>query len=392
MRIRSPWGLLITAVVAASAAVPAGAAAQSPPDGAEQVLVYELNRARWDPAGFQSETGADMSGVLPRPPLAVDEELTASARFKSAEMDQYSYFAHQSPVTGVWPNGLARSFGYALPAGLSDDANNIESLHWGSPVPFNVLKSFAYSPAHRYHLFGEGWFGNATQIGVGHSGTSNYWTVHTAFEDPGDPFITGTVFDDADGDGRLDPGEGLAGVPVEIGPALVVLRGNGAVAVSDEGGAWALQVDSGRYFVRVGGGGGFDGPAYTTVRVTRWNVGVDFVSGERRPTVRAYALCAGLEPTILGTAGDDVLVGTDGADVIHGLAGDDVIDGLDGRDVICGGSGDDVVKGRGGRDTLFGQYGADVLIGGGNTDRVNGGAGFDECSTAESVRACESSS
>jgi Ca2+-binding RTX toxin-like protein len=292
----------------------------------------------------------------------------------------------------MWPNELARSFGYGLPAGLADDANNIESLHWGSPIALNVLQSFAYSPGHRAHLFGEGWFGNAVEIGVGRAAPSNYWTVHTAFEEADDVFVTGVVFDDLDGDGRLDPGEGLPGVAVEVGPASVVLRGNGAIARTDAGGAWTLQVDPGRHFVRVGDGDGFDGPSWATVRVTQWNVGLDFMSGHRRPVVREYALCAGLEPTILGTGGDDVIVGTDGWDVIHGLGGDDVIDGLDGRDVICGGTGDDVIKGRGGRDTLYGQYGADLLIGGGNTDIVNGGIGVDECITGETVKACESAS
>ena len=59
--------------------------------------------------------------------------------------------------------------------------------------------------------------------------------------------------------------------------------------------------------------------------------------------------CAGLVPTIVGTAGDDVLSGTPGDDVIVGLAGDDVIIGRGGDDVICGGDGADLRRRRGRR-------------------------------------------
>ena len=73
------------------------------------------------------------------------------------------------------------------------------------------------------------------------------------------------------------------------------------------------------------------------VRVDTYNVGVDFISGMSTPIVRAYQLCEGLEPTILGTSGNDILVGTPGRDVIHGLGGRDLIDGKGGEDVICRG-------------------------------------------------------
>jgi hypothetical protein len=71
--------------------------------------------------------------------------------------------------------------------------------------------------------------------------------------------------------------------------------------------------------------------------------------------------CDGRTPTILGTAGNDVVRGTVGPDVIHGIFGHDWIFGLGGDDVICGDSGND------------------VLIGGGGYDRLLGGPGIDSC-------------
>jgi Ca2+-binding RTX toxin-like protein len=89
-------------------------------------------------------------------------------------------------------------------------------------------------------------------------------------------------------------------------------------------------------------------------------------------------LCAGLEPTIVGTEGDDVLTGTDGPDVIMGLGGDDVIKGLNGVDVICGGAGDDQISGGNGDDILLGGFGADLVVGGNGDDDLIGGPGTDQ--------------
>lgn len=80
--------------------------------------------------------------------------------------------------------------------------------------------------------------------------------------------------------------------------------------------------------------------------------------------------CAGLTPTVLGTAGPDRLTGTAGPDVIAGLGGDDVVTGLGGDDVICGGPGADRIDAGPGRDVLDGQAGSDLLQGGDDADDV----------------------
>ncbi|SFT71969.1 hypothetical protein SAMN05660657_02597 [Geodermatophilus amargosae] len=87
--------------------------------------------------------------------------------------------------------------------------------------------------------------------------------------------------------------------------------------------------------------------------------------------------CSGLVPTIRGTAGDDVLRGTNGVDVIMGLGGDDTITGGNGDDVVCGGAGDDTLAGENGNDVLLGGFGTDTLTGGNGDDRLVGGPGTD---------------
>ena len=86
-------------------------------------------------------------------------------------------------------------------------------------------------------------------------------------------------------------------------------------------------------------------------------------------------LCFGAVPTIVGTSGDDLLVGGDDtADVIVGLGGDDRIFGGDyfvggeEADRLCGGPGNDIVSG---------SYGEDWIRGGGGNDEVDGSYRYD---------------
>jgi Ca2+-binding RTX toxin-like protein len=117
-------------------------------------------------------------------------------------------------------------------------------------------------------------------------------------------------------------------------------------------------------------------------------------------TVASVAVAA----QIKGTAGNDTLNGTNGADVIAGFAGDDTISALNGRDLVFGGPGNDTIaggngwdlvfggagndtingengpdllRGRSGDDTVDGGDGRDVLFGGWGTDVLRGGAGND---------------
>jgi uncharacterized repeat protein (TIGR01451 family) len=102
-------------------------------------------------------------------------------------------------------------------------------------------------------------------------------------------------------------------------------------------------------------------------------------------------------PTIVGTAGDDVLQGTSRADVIVSFTGNDqvfagggndlvcadggvdLVDGGPGKDFISGGGGPDKLIGSDGGDTLKGKNGRDKLLGGQGDDLLNGGKKRDKC-------------
>ena len=83
--------------------------------------------------------------------------------------------------------------------------------------------------------------------------------------------------------------------------------------------------------------------------------------------------CLGREATVVGTAGDDELSGTDTADVVAGLGGNDRIAGGGGGDRLCGGPGDDVLLGQSGADRLLGGDGRDSLAGAAGRDELGGG-------------------
>ena len=83
---------------------------------------------------------------------------------------------------------------------------------------------------------------------------------------------------------------------------------------------------------------------------------------------------------ILGTEGDDVLRGTRGVDCIYGFGGDDDLRGRGGDDLLFGGRGDDILRGHRGDDVAFGGSCHDRLRGGSGADRLSGGAGDDTLS------------
>lgn len=94
---------------------------------------------------------------------------------------------------------------------------------------------------------------------------------------------------------------------------------------------------------------------------------------------------------LLGTDGNDVIVGTSASDHIEGFDGHDIICALAGNDTIFAGNGHDIVNGDLGNDELFGEDGNDSLYGIVGFDTVVGGDGIDECQgTADaSISLCE---
>lgn len=80
---------------------------------------------------------------------------------------------------------------------------------------------------------------------------------------------------------------------------------------------------------------------------------------------------------IIGTAGDDILNGTEDRDVIRGRAGWDHLYGGGGNDTLWAGEGGGELHGGAGSDELYGDIHDDYLDGGNGQDQLYGGSGAD---------------
>jgi len=82
-------------------------------------------------------------------------------------------------------------------------------------------------------------------------------------------------------------------------------------------------------------------------------------------------------PPIIGTAGDDNLLGTNCGEIVDGRAGDDNIDARGGNDTVIGGDGNDHIIAGSGNDVVYAGAGNDVVFAGAGNDIVFGGSGDD---------------
>lgn len=87
--------------------------------------------------------------------------------------------------------------------------------------------------------------------------------------------------------------------------------------------------------------------------------------------------------TLIGTGGNDVIIGGNGAVYI---------DGLGGNDTICGGNGADILNGGPGNDDIFGGNGADSITGGSGDDDLNGDSSNDVIFAGDGNDDCEGGS
>lgn len=97
-------------------------------------------------------------------PLTYDWELSRVARYKSQDMKDSKYFAHNSPVYGT-PFQMIRNFGISFRSAG-------ENIARGYATPQAVVNGWMNSTGHRANILNA----NYTKIGVGYVPAGNYWT------------------------------------------------------------------------------------------------------------------------------------------------------------------------------------------------------------------------
>ena len=96
--------------------------------------------------------------------LTYDWELSRVARFKSQDMKDNKYFAHNSPVYGT-PFEMIRNFGISYRSAG-------ENIAKGYATPQAVVNAWMNSSGHRANILNASY----TRIGVGYVSDGNYWT------------------------------------------------------------------------------------------------------------------------------------------------------------------------------------------------------------------------
>ena len=96
--------------------------------------------------------------------LTYDWELSRVARYKSQDMKDNNYFAHNSPIYGS-PFQMIRNFGISFRSAG-------ENIAKGYSTPQAVVNGWMNSSGHRANILNA----NYTHIGVGYVASGNYWT------------------------------------------------------------------------------------------------------------------------------------------------------------------------------------------------------------------------
>jgi hypothetical protein len=176
--------------------------------GLEQAFIYNLNRARHDPATYAQEQTlpVNLAGIDSRGPLAVHELLGNSTDVKTADMVANSYFDHFNP-SGVAPNKLVIDAGYPLPTFYPENSNAVEAISAGDTTATDTLNRLLVDEGlptapHRAQLLGDDtFFQTHREIGVSYLHDANstlqdYWVIHTATRNEPTNLLTGVVYDD----------------------------------------------------------------------------------------------------------------------------------------------------------------------------------------------------
>lgn len=216
-------------------------------------FVYLLNEVRTNPSTAAAWFSDFASLPAPRPPLAIQSQLRTAAAVHANSMAEHDFFSHLDPTTGLHPNQRVRDAGYPLPDHLAGNANSTEIIAAGDFAAADAaLAEFFNSrtdtnQSRRRSLMGiDTVFADHSEIGVAcraatDSLFANYWVVELGHQPNRQRAVTGVVYEDLNGDGRFNAGEGIANVRISSGALTTV---------SDATGAYSLPVSGGTHRVR----------------------------------------------------------------------------------------------------------------------------------------------
>ncbi len=182
------------------------------PSAAEEAVRWHLNRGRFDAAAENVRWGTTFSEVPPSlPPLAPHASLNNAARRHSADMDAAGKLQHQTlpgsayydadEVSSPWERMTHEGYFW------SDAAENIAK---GYRDAVDAYEGWWRSATHRVYMYADDY----REIGIGV--TDNYQAMMLGSRINDQPFFTGTLFHDENGNDTYDVGEGVPGIQISL--------------------------------------------------------------------------------------------------------------------------------------------------------------------------------
>jgi hypothetical protein len=293
------------------------------PTAEEQLVLEIIQRARANPTAEGTRlqpkglpggdikeglSAGDAAVVGPRPPLAFNANLIASARAHNADLYASGKFQHDSSDGTPWDVRIA-SFGYTGGQVGENIAGHSTYQYASSDLEdLLMIDSGVAGRGHRKNLldiypglpvFREIGAGYATYVTASPTtGLRSYLTQDFGRSTAG-PFLAGVVFNDANGNNFYDIGEGMQGVTINVSPGSWY-------AVTSTSGGYAVPVGTSGTITVTASGGGLAGTVTTAVTLTGENAKVDIFAndpdGDGMPT--SWENANGLNPTVNDAAGD----------------------------------------------------------------------------------------
>ncbi len=323
----------------------------------EQLMLELINHARLDPEGEAQRLGINLNQGLTagtisataKQPLAFNDLLINAARNHAVWQIDQDIFSHTG-AAGSSPGDRMTAAGYLF-AGFQGWGEN---LSWRGQIPGPIDAAgvvpldhdgLFLSSGHRQNML----TGDFREIGIG-QGIGDFtkdgeeWsasviTLDFAVSGPR-VFLTGVIYQDANGDGSYGLNEGLGQRQVNA-----VQGGTQGNTQTNAHGGYESIVAPGANRISFLGAN----PVAVEVQVTSQNIKLDLVGTTVKSSASLTLISGtttaellGVAPNgITGSAAAERLVGNRGANRLLGNGGNDTLDGGAGADTLEGGSGND---------------------------------------------------
>ncbi|MFP6872019.1 MAG: CAP domain-containing protein [Verrucomicrobiales bacterium] len=188
------------------------------PSGLEEEIRWLVNRGRFDSTAENAAQGTAYSDVpATSSALAPNQQLTLAGRHHSEDMAKNNAFQHETVTGSAHYNAVSQPSPWDRMEAEGYDWNSAgENIAAGYTGALAVYVGWWKSTGHRVNMYRD----RHREIGNGHfewpsSTYRHYYTMDLA-SSGNISFLTGTLFNDTNGNNRYEPSEAAAGITVSL--------------------------------------------------------------------------------------------------------------------------------------------------------------------------------